>query len=243
MVPADVLYELVKAALVQSGALPRDAYDRIEPLDKLEPRSSRAKRLAGLSFLISRLPTEAGADIGVRATAEHLADLLVDDITIDQGAFRTQVRDLIKRLVDDGHLVHIGEEVRIQTTEGRAWQQDFQKFRIQYGDDVAAISEARDKLIEEVLAKSLQAGLHRAWRRQGAPQDSLPHRGDRAPEKDGRNVPLWIRDGWRTSDKEAREAARALRVFGRRSSPLRSQARRQRSAGRDRRSSRGRSHA
>jgi hypothetical protein len=207
VVPADVLYDSLKAGLVQSGALPRDAYDRIEPLE--QSHGLLARRLAGLSFLISRLPTEAGADIGVRATAEHLADLLVDDITIDQGAFRTQVRDLIKRLVDDGHLVQIGEEIRIQTTEGRAWQQDFQKFRIQYGADVAAISEARDKLIEEVLAKSLKqvSTVHGDAK---VPRRLLPHRGDRPPEKDGRNVPLWMRDGWRTSEKEAREAARSL---------------------------------
>jgi hypothetical protein len=38
----------------------------------------------------------------------------------------------------------------------------------------------------------------------------VPHRGDRAPERDGRNVPLWVRDGWRATAKEARDAARAL---------------------------------
>ena len=49
VVPADVLYEALKAALVQSGALPRDAYDRIEPLDKsMAPTVFLAKRLAGL---------------------------------------------------------------------------------------------------------------------------------------------------------------------------------------------------
>jgi hypothetical protein len=137
----DVLYEALKAALVQSGALPRDAYDRIEPLDKsYGAEGALAKRLAGLAFLISRLPTESGADIGVRTTPDHLADLLVDDLTIDQGAFRSRVRALIDRMVEDGHLTRIGEEVRIQTTEGRAWQQEFQKFRGHYGNDLSAIA-------------------------------------------------------------------------------------------------------
>ena len=207
VVPADVLYESLKAALVQSGVLPRDAYDRIEPLE--QSHGMLAKRLAGLSFLISRLPTEAGADIGVRATPDHLADLLVDDITEDQGAFRAQVRDLIKALVEEGHLVQIGEEVRIQTTEGRAWQQDFQKYRAQSGNDLAAVAEARDKLIEDALAKILQqvSSVHGEAK---APRKLLPHRGDRAPERDGRNVPLWIRDGWGASEKDVREAARTM---------------------------------
>src|ERR1041385_5067395 len=139
VVPADVLYEALKAALVQSGALPRDAYDRIEPLDNAYGvEGPLAKRLPGLGFFISRLPTETGADIGVRATPDHLADLLVDDLTVDQGAFRARLRALIDRMVEDGHLVRIGEEVRIQTTEGRAWQQEFQKFRIPYGNACSA---------------------------------------------------------------------------------------------------------
>jgi hypothetical protein len=168
-----------------------------------------AKRLAGLAFLISRLPTEAGADIGVRATPDHLADLLVDDLTIDQGAFRSRVRALIDRMVEDGHLVRIGEEVRIQTTEGRAWQQEFQKFRIHYGNDLSAIADTRDKLIEDALAAVVRqvSAVHGDAK---VPCKLVPHRGERAPERDGRNVPLWVRDGWRATAKEARDAARAL---------------------------------
>lgn len=210
VVPADVLYEALRAALVQSGALPRDAYDRIEPLDKAYgPDGAVAKRLAGLAFLISRLPTEAGADIGVRATPDHLADLLVDDLTIDQGAFRSRVRALIDRMVEDGHLTRIGEEVRIQTTEGRAWQQEFQKFRSHYGNDLSAIADARDKLIEEALTASVRqvSAVHGDAK---VPCKLVPHRGERSPERDGRNVPLWVRDGWRTTTKEVREAARTL---------------------------------
>jgi len=210
VVPADVLYDALKAALVQSGALPRDAYDRIEPLANTYGADGvLAKRLAGLAFLISRLPTEAGADIGVRATPDHLADLLVDDLTIDQGAFRSRIRALIDRMVEDGNLVRIGEEVRIQTTEGRAWQQEFQKFRSHYGNDVSAIADARDKLIEEALAVVLRqvSSVHGDAK---VPRKLVPHRGDRTPEKDGRNIPLWIRDGWRTSAKEARDTARTM---------------------------------
>ena len=210
VVPADALYEALKAALVQSGALPRDAYDRIEPLDQIYGADGiLAKRLAGLAFLISRLPTEVGADIGVRATPEHLADLLVDDLTFDQGAFRTRLRALIDRMVEDGHLVRIGEEVRIQTTEGRAWQQDFQKSRIHFGNDLSAIAEMRNKLIEDGITAVVREvpAVHGEAK---VPRKIVIHRGDKAPERDGRNVPLWVRDGWRTTQKEARDAARAL---------------------------------
>ena len=210
VVPADALFEALKAALVQSGAMARDAYDRVESLDKTYGADGPlAKRLAGLAFLISRLPTESGADIGVRATPDHLADLLVDDLAIDQGAFRSRVRGLIDRMVEDGHLVRIGEEVRIQTTEGRAWQQEFQKFRSHYGNDAAAIADARDKLIEDALATVVRQ-VSAVHGKSKVPRKLVLHRGDRAPERDGRNVPLWVRDGWRATAKEVRDAARAL---------------------------------
>jgi hypothetical protein len=210
VVPADVLYDALKAALVQSGALSRDAYDRIEPLDKAYGADGLlCKRLAGLAFLISRLPTEAGADIGVRATAEHLADLSVDDLTIDQDAFRSRVRALIDRMVEDGHLVRIGEEVRIQTTEGRAWQQEFQRFRSHFGNDLSAIAETRDRLIDDALAAAVRqvSAVHGEAK---VPCKLVPHRGENAPEKDSRNIPLWVRDGWRSSAKQAQDAARIL---------------------------------
>src|SRR5262249_34539190 len=115
----------------------------------------------------------------------------------------------IDRMVEDGHLVRIGEELRIQTTEGRTWQQEFQKFRTHYGNDLSAIADARDKLIEEALALVLRQVpvVHGDAK---VPRRLISHRGDRAPERDNRNVPLWVRDGWRATAKEARDAARAL---------------------------------
>ncbi|MGA9796697.1 MAG: BREX system P-loop protein BrxC [Rhizomicrobium sp.] len=211
VVPGDVLYDALKAALVQSGSLSRDAYDRIEPLDKTYGGDDGllAKRLAGTAFLISRLPTEPGSDIGVRATAEHLADLLVDDLTLDQGVFRARVRDLIDRMVEDGHLVRIGDEVRIQTTEGRAWQQEYQKSRTHYTNDIAAIADERERLIESALSTVLRQ-VPTVYGEAKVRCELVIHRGDRAPEKDGRNIPLWVRSGWQVKEKEVRDAARAL---------------------------------
>ena len=64
--------------------LPRGIYDRISALpDPL------ARRVCGLVFLIGQLKTEPGADIGVRATADHIGDLLVEDLTADNGKLRS----------------------------------------------------------------------------------------------------------------------------------------------------------
>ena len=209
-VAGDVLYDALKAALVQSGDLPRDAYERIEKLPASYPGDGTLpKRIAALAFLISRLPRETGADIGVRATPEHLADLLVEDLSVDQGAFRAQLRDLIGRMTKEGDLVEIGEEVRIQTAEGRAWEEDFRKYRGTYINDFAAIGDKRDALIAEARDLVLRAvsSQHGDARE---PRKLIPHLGDKAPVPDDRNIPLWVRTGWQVSEKEARDAARAL---------------------------------
>ena len=209
-VAGDVLYDALKAALVQSGDLPRDAYERIEALPASYPGDGALpKRIAALAFLISRLPRESGADIGVRATPEHLADLLVEDMSTDQGAFRAQLRDLIARMTDQGDLVAIGDEVRIQTAEGRAWEEDFRKYRGTYINDFAAIGDKRDALIADARDAILRhiSGIHGDSR---VPRKLVPHLGDKPPVPDDRNVPLWVRSGWQVNEKEARDSARAL---------------------------------
>ncbi|ESZ30428.1 BREX system P-loop protein BrxC [Mesorhizobium sp. L2C084A000] len=208
-VAGDVLYDALKAALVQSGDLPRDAYERIESLPKEYPQDGDLpRRIAALAYLISRLPRETGADIGVRATAEHLADLLIDDLKADQGAFRARVRELIERMVKNGDLVSIGEEVRIQTAEGRAWEQDFRRYKGQYANDFSAVGDKR----EAILAEARDAVLATVSRLHGearVPRRLTPHLGEKAPAGDDRNVPLWVRTGWQVSEKDARDAARA----------------------------------
>lgn len=209
-VPGDVLYDQLKAALVQSGDLPRDAYERIEGLPKIYPdHDVLSRRIAAVAYLISRLPRETGADIGVRASPEHIADLLVEDLAADQSAYRVRVNELSKRMVDNGDLVQIGEEVRIQTAEGRAWEQDFRKFKGQYANDFASVAEKRDALIAEARDAVLRtvSTVHGDAK---VPRRLVPHLGDREPTSDERNVPLWVRSGWQVKEKEARDAARAL---------------------------------
>ncbi len=209
-VAGDVLYDQLKAALVQSGDLPRDAYERIEGLPTSYPEEGAlSRRIAAIAYLISRLPRETGAeDIGVRASPEHIADLLVEDLTADQSAFRARVRDLAKRMVDNGDLVQIGEEVRIQTAEGRAWEQDFRKFKGQYANDFSSVGDKREKLFEEARARVLREVSDRHGDAK-VPCRLVPHTGEEAPTPDERNVPLWVRTGWQVKEKEARDAARA----------------------------------
>ena len=139
---ADQLYSLLATKLIGTGVLPRGIYDRIAALpDPL------AQRICGLTFLIGQLKTESGADIGVRATAEHIADLLVEDLTADNGKLRSDVATQLNALADEGVLMRVGSEFRIQTEEGRAWDDEFRKRETKFKNNAADFDEQRDQLL------------------------------------------------------------------------------------------------
>ncbi|MFH1530449.1 MAG: BREX system P-loop protein BrxC, partial [Pseudomonadota bacterium] len=78
VVPGDDLFDALAPEMVNTGVLLRELNERIINLSKDGTEASRlARRVSGLVFLVSKLPRQDGVDIGVRATKEHLADLLV----------------------------------------------------------------------------------------------------------------------------------------------------------------------
>jgi hypothetical protein len=83
--------------MVISGVLLREISDRIINLSK-DGNDNLAKRICGLVFLIGRLPHESAADLGVRATKNHIADLLVQDLAGDNAKLRSDVDATLTRL-------------------------------------------------------------------------------------------------------------------------------------------------
>lgn len=127
VIPADKLFEAIAPDLVSTGVLLNEIYTRIQELDDGSDEGRMKKRLCGLIFLINKLPREAGVDVGVRATAKILADLLVEDLDADSGPLRKTVETLLESLVNDGMLMKVGDEYRIQTTEGAEWDRAFRE--------------------------------------------------------------------------------------------------------------------
>jgi hypothetical protein len=102
-VPGDELFEALAPEMVNTGVLLREINERIINLSKEHTDEGQlARRICGLVFLISRLPREAGADIGVRASKEHIADLLVDDLLADNGKLRSKVETVLEKLASSG---------------------------------------------------------------------------------------------------------------------------------------------
>ena len=123
MVPADFLYKELSEDLLRSGVVLRELHEAIvnQGADGSHDGELKA-RLCGLVFLIRKLPREAGADIGVRATAETLADLMVEDLAVDGAALRNRLPTLLDTLVEASTLMKLDDgEYSLQTREGIDW--------------------------------------------------------------------------------------------------------------------------
>ena len=206
-VAGDELFDALAPEMVNTGVLLREINERI--IEVGETEGALARRVCGLVFLIGKLAREAGADIGVRATKNHIADLVIDDLTADNGKLRDEVDAILAKLADDGILMRVGEEHRLQTRQGAEWEREFRNRRTRLNNDAAAIQFRRDELLYGEVDKTVR----RLPMVQGAakePRRLAIHRGaSPPPAADGSAIPVWIRDGWAAPEREVTEAARA----------------------------------
>ncbi len=209
LIPGDDLYEALAPEMVTTGALPREINERILVLGRNGSAEDRLRqRIGGLVFLIGQLPGDGAADIGVRPTKEHIADLLVDDFSADNGKLRSEVACLLDKLADEGVLMRVGADFRIQTEEGRNWDDEFRKREAKIKNDTAYFDERRDQLLAAEVAQTTAKvrPLHGSAK---VPRELVTHRSQEPPASDGETIPLWLRDGFSTSEKEVVNAARA----------------------------------
>ena len=204
VVGADYLYAAKHEDLNGAGLLLKETQRLIHEQEAKDPLRGR---VLGLIHLIGLLPTTAPGDIGVRATAEHLADLLVEDLANDGAALRHQVPAVLAALADEGVLQQDGEEYRLQTAAGRAWDEAFRRHSAQITEsDIGTERDARLRLeVERVLPRSVPQGRAKVARTLRLHQDA-------SPPPAGSSIPVWLRSEWDdgTTAKQFDELARGL---------------------------------
>jgi len=202
VIPADFLYFQLAATLLQTSVLPREVHELVGKLQQAGDASSKLKsRLVALVFLVGKLPREStqGADLGVRADAETLADLLVQNLDHGGADVRKAVPAALKELVDAGQLMQVETEYRVQTRESAAWEADFQKHRKALVDDDAKVGTARGEVLADIVRKrlGLTSAPHGVSK---VPRKVVLHFGPVAPSPDPGVVPVWVRDAWAESE-------------------------------------------
>ncbi len=208
VMPADFIFDQLEPNLLQSGALLREIDETIRNLDDGTPEGKLAKRICGLVYLIRKLPREEVADIGVRATHETLADLLISDLAIDGTTLRKEIPRILDKLVDEGKLIKIDDEYSLQTRESSEWDREFRNRQTKLNNDLTAISGKRSSLLNAACSTALNGIKLLQGKCKVARRLSI-HFGTEPPEVKGNEIPVWIRDGWGENESAVLADARA----------------------------------
>jgi hypothetical protein len=206
LIPADELYYELSSEMISTGVLLREISEKISKI-KGEV-SPLAQRVCAVVFLIGKLKHEGGADIGVRATKDHISDLLIDNLTVDNGKFRSEVEVTLSKLAEMGTLLLVGDEYRLQTREGSEWDSDFKGRQAKLKNDDAAIQFKRETHLYAEVDKAIR-GVRLLQGTAKVARSITTSRGDTPPEADGDAIPLWLRDAWSAEEKDVVSAARA----------------------------------
>lgn len=208
VIGGDFVFRSESASMLQSGVLLKEIDELIRGLDDGSAEGELKSRAAALVFLISQLPHDGVGDTGVRATAPVLADLLVEDLATDGAKLRKDVPRIMEELVEQGRVMKLGDEYRLQTAEGAEWTQEFNRRRASIRADAARMSSLRNDWLQRVVDAEL-AGLKLVHGNSKTPRKLTRHWGDDNPTTDGGAVPVWIRDEWGVTEAKVREAAAA----------------------------------
>lgn len=208
VVPADFLFEQISPYLLRSGVLLREVNETIFKQDDGTPDGRLKLRLCALVFLIRKLPREAGIDIGVRATEETLADLLVKDLAQDGAMLRSRLPALLNELTTAGTLMKLEDEYSLQTRESSEWENEFRNRRTRLVNDLTQMSSKRTQLMGAAVQEEIGSVrlLHGKCKE---PRKLALHLGAEPPLGATHEIPVWIRDGWGADEKSVVADARA----------------------------------
>lgn len=208
VVATDRVYGQLAPTMLQTGALLKDVDEIIRRQDDGTADGRLRSRLCSLIFLISQLPTDPGADIGVRATTDALADLLVDDLLAGSAALRQRIPELLAGMEETGDLMRLGEEYRLQTRESAEWEQEYKNKYAAIFANEPRIADDRTRALKTACSNLLRdvAHVHGASK---TPRKTELFFTAEAPPSESGAVPVWIRDDWAVTEKTVREDAQA----------------------------------
>lgn len=120
VVSGDFLYDQIANNLLSTAQLPKEVFDNVQRFMNGSGDAPLKGKLLKLIYLINKLPSDTALDIGLKATDEVLADLLVTDLSAGSAALRKKLPALLDELQNKDNLIMSlagsnGTEYRLQT--------------------------------------------------------------------------------------------------------------------------------
>ena len=203
VVPADYLYFDSADKLLQSRILPRKVHERTMSWNKGTEDERLTARACGLVFLINKLGSQNN-EVGIRATIDTVADLLVEDLARGSSSLRSKLPNLLDQCE---LLMKVGDEFRIQTEESAAWTDEFLSQRSALSNEAHRIEAERDDRIRKLFGESVR-NLSLVQGDSKVTRDIRPVFDAQLPVDADRRVCVWIRDGWSIDENSVRADSR-----------------------------------
>jgi hypothetical protein len=203
VVPADYLYFDSADKLLQSRIVPRKVHEKTMTWIKGSDDERLVARACGLVFLINKL-AGSNNEVGIRATTDTIADLLVENISRGSADIRSKLQPLLDKC---SLLMKVGDEYRIQTEESSAWNDEFLSQRSSLANEAHRIDAERDDRIRKRFGEltrklSLTQGNSKVARDIASVFDS------QLPLDHDQKICVWVRDGWSIDENSVRVDAR-----------------------------------
>ena len=213
VVSGDFLYDQIAVNLVATAQMPKEVYENVQRFAAGDDNAQLKAKLLKLIYLINKLPAEAALDIGLKATEDALADLLVTDLAAGSSQLRKQLPALLDELQNKDRLIMAlaggsGTEYRLQTRESSAW---YDEFRAQEAELKAAPQRVEQKRADLLKARcgDVLKKVRVVQGKANEPRTLTPTYDDSLPKDHSTNLYLWIQDGWQTEEKSVIAEARA----------------------------------
>ena len=205
VVSGDFLYDQIAANLVSTAQLPKEVFENVQRFAAGDEHAQLKAKLLKLVYLINKLPADAALDIGLKATEEALADLLVTDLSAGSSELRKQLPALLDELQNKDRLIMAlaggsGTEYRLQTRESSAW---YDEFRAQEAELKAAPQRVEQKRADLLKARfgDVLKKVRVVQGKDNVERRLAPTYDDSLPKDHSNNLYLWIQDGWQTEEK------------------------------------------
>jgi hypothetical protein len=207
IIPADFIFTQTRADLIQAGLLLNDTSNLIQGKKAQGGDAEIEGRILSAVFLLDQV-TSNSTETRLKSNENTIADLLIENLNINSDSFRTKIKGLVKKLVDEKVLMPINDEFKLQTKIGAEWEQEFTKQYIKLnnsGDDQIQ-SLRREKIIthfkEKTKAINVTQGDSRIVREFDLwDKDTMPN--------SEHKLNLWIRDGWFENEASVENEIRA----------------------------------
>lgn len=213
VVDGDFLYDQVANSLLQTAQLPKEVYENIGRFSAGDQPARLKGKLLKLIYLINKLPADAALDIGLKATDDTLADLLVTDLSAGSSDLRKKLPGLLHQLQNDDRLIMAlagpnGTEYRLQTRESGAWYDEFRAQEAELKSAPQRVEQQRADLFRARFGEVLKKV--RVVQGKGNEERRLtPTYSETLPKDNDKTLYLWIQDEWQADEKSIVAEARS----------------------------------